>query len=427
MRIAVLGCGWTGILSAYFMKKRFPSCDLVIIEKEGECGGLLKSETINGFVVDPVPHVLYSPKNEVIEELLSLLRGNYIKKEKKAFIMLGDKLVPHPFETGIYALPKEERARYGLSLISAYSKASCKGTLKEALEPYGEVANDYLIPYNEKVWKRDLSNLSGRWTCSNRFPRVSLEDLVSAIAGIEPRRKGYFYYPLKGGFASLFNAVYESVCKWAKFIKGAKVESIKKRGDQFIINDEIKADKVVNTIPLKEIISAVEAPESIISDASSLQYNSFISVALGVKGKGFDMDWVYIPTKKVSFHRFVFSSNLSPYNAPTNNYSITAEVTLPLGDKVDLKKVEEKVIDELEGLGIIERKNLVFVKSWYFKYGYPVYDIGYEERRNAVLSYLKDELGIESLGRWGRHEYVNTDAIFEEVKDSVNKFASSNP
>ena len=421
MRIAVLGCGWTGILLAYFMKKKFPSCNLVIIEKEGECGGLLKSKAINGFVIDPVPHVFYSSRSEVVEEVLRLLRGNYVKKEKKAFIMLGDRLVPHPFETGIYALPKEERARYGLSLISAYSKASCKETLKEALEPYGEVAKDYLIPYNEKVWKRDLSTLSGQWTCSERFPRVSLKDLVSAIAGIEPRRKGYFYYPLKGGFASLFNAVYESIYGWAKIIKETKIESIKKRGDQFVINDSIKAEKVINTIPLKEVISAVEAPESIISDASSLQYNSFISVTLGVKGKGLDIDWVYVPAKKVSFHRFVLSSNLSPYNAPANNYSVTAEVTLPLGDKVDLKRVEERVIDELEGLGIIERKNLVFVKSWYFKYGYPVYDIGYEKRRNAVLSYLKDELGIDSLGRWGRHEYINSDTIFEEVRDFVNK------
>ena len=48
-----------------------------------------------------------------------------------------------------------------------------------------DVAEDYLIPYNEKIWKRPLDNISADWVyIPGRLPIPSVEDIVKAVAGI---------------------------------------------------------------------------------------------------------------------------------------------------------------------------------------------------------------------------------------------------
>ncbi|AET33365.1 amine oxidase [Pyrobaculum ferrireducens] len=135
-----------------------------------EPGGLLRSISIKGYLFDiGGSHVVFSKDPAVLNGILSLV-GERTRKAGKAYISLNGYLLPYPFENGIYVLPPEQRARYGHSIILALLENARHGERKPAslrdwiVNTFGrEVAEDYLIPYNEKIWKRPVDQISADW------------------------------------------------------------------------------------------------------------------------------------------------------------------------------------------------------------------------------------------------------------------------
>ena len=104
MRLAVLGCGWSGILVAIKIKSLYSSADVVCIDKNLD-GGFLRSEVVNGYLFDVGgSHIVFSKRRDIIEAILSL-GGEWVSRERRAFVLLNGTFVPYPFETGIYVLP----------------------------------------------------------------------------------------------------------------------------------------------------------------------------------------------------------------------------------------------------------------------------------------------------------------------------------
>jgi len=208
-KIAVLGCGYAGLLVAIKAKRSNSSAEVLCIDRDF-AGGLLRSVVLNGFVFDVGgSHVVFSKRREIVAGILSL-GGEWVRRERLAYVYMDGGFIPYPFENGIYVLPAELRVRYGLSILKALISSSGERprNLREwIVNTFGEeVASDYLIPYNEKIWKRPLEQISADWAyIPGRLPLPSLEDIVKAIAGLPTvgyREQAVFYYPRKGALSS---------------------------------------------------------------------------------------------------------------------------------------------------------------------------------------------------------------------------------
>ena len=425
-RLVVLGCGWTGVLVAWRLKQAYPLVDVVCVDRDTELGGLLKSVVVNGYLFDiGGSHVVFSRNKSVLRDIL-LLGGKWVAKRRNAYVALNGVLLPYPFENGIFVLPPEERARYGLSLIRALIE-SVKGEKRPSnfrewiVSTFGwEIARDYLIPYNEKIWKRPLDSISADWVYTpGRLPIPSLEDIVKAIAGLET--KGYqeqavFYYPRTGGIIEQYKAAHGKAMEiGVKSLTGIEIKEIKVINNEFIINGHIRADKVINTIPLNEFPHLLNPPppEEVLKAASRLDYNQVIVVGLGIKRSAPPHHWVYIPEKRFIFHRYAWISN---YLAEPlkNRASLIAEITLPPTTAVDKEEVINQTISGLEELDVIKENEVEVARAWIHKYGYPIYTLTHHQDRETIEIYLK-QLNIITLGRWGNWHYWNTDKIYENV------------
>lgn len=86
MRIAVLGCGWSGILVSIRMKTLYPITDVICVDKDFR-GGLLNSEVVNGYLFDTGgSHVVFSKKREIIEGIT--MGGEWIaRKERRMYCL----------------------------------------------------------------------------------------------------------------------------------------------------------------------------------------------------------------------------------------------------------------------------------------------------------------------------------------------------
>lgn len=391
---------------------------------------MLKSESVNGYTFDVGgSHVIFSRGESTLKEMLSLLEDNYVKHKRRTFIKLEQRLVPYPLETGLYALPPQERAEALIEFLEAMFSRDPSWTPKTFEEWirgfFGRwIAERYLIPYNEKIWKRPLSQISADWVYTpGRLPVPDWRDVVRAAAGVPV--VGYieqstFYYPLRGGIQALFEAALQRAGKGVALLKGERVTELKKRNNCWAINNKYVAKKVISTIPLPELVSALDAPSDIFKAARELDYNKVIVVGVGLRKKAPKQHWVYVPQRNVIFHRYAWVSNYSSYNAPKGGAALIAEITVPHSEPVHEQKILDRVVYDLEKLDIIKGEEVEVAKVWVHEYGYPIYTLNHSERRSIIFQWL-NELGLTSVGRWGSWHYWNMDKVYENVKLFVLK------
>ena len=428
-RVAVLGCGWAGVLASLRVKTLHPSTDVVCIGED--LGGLLRSASVGGYLFDiGGTHVVFSKDPAVLNGILSL-GGEWTRKARRAYISLNGYLLPYPFENGIYVLPPEQRARYGHSIISALLENARHGERKPAnlrdwiVNTFGrEVAEDYLIPYNEKIWKRPVDQISADWVYTpGRLPLPALEDLVKAVAGMETtgyKEQAYFYYPARGGIQSQFEAAYTKAAEaGVRFLTGVRIKEIKKTGERYLVNGEIEADRLVSTLPLREIPHMLNPapPEEVFKAADRLDYNSVAVVGVGVRRRAPNQHWIYVPDRRYVFHRYAWISNYLQ-DPPRDRAAVIAEIPIPPGAEIDRGYLIQKTLEGFAELGVAREGDVEVVDVWIHKYGYPVYNLTHRESRETVEKYLT-QLGIVTVGRWGNWHYWNTDMIYKKISELI--------
>ncbi|MEM1582663.1 MAG: FAD-dependent oxidoreductase [Candidatus Bathyarchaeia archaeon] len=431
-KIIVLGGGWAGVSAALEFKARFPSVDILVIESSpySERGGLLRSEVVQSHVFDAGgSHIIFSRNSEVLSRILALLGDNLVKNTRKSFILFNGILVPYPLENGLYTLPAEDRADALISFLEAYISRSPKWepkTFKEwAYGFFGKwIAEKYLVPYNEKIWSRPLDQLDADWVYTpGRLPIADWKEIVKSSVGVPTIgyvEQSIFYYPRKGGIQALYDAALEkAVSTGVNFLWGERVATVKNAGGEWLINERYRGNLIISTIPLPELAKVTETPEEVIKAIDSLDYNSVAVVGFALNKPAPNQHWIYVPQKDVIFHRYAWISNYSPYNAPHGQSTVIAEVSIPKG-KTPPPRLTEEVLNGLEKIGILEKRNILSAKVWLNKYGYPIYTIGHRNTREIIQNWLK-EIGIYSLGRWGAWHYWNMDKIYGDVMKLADK------
>jgi len=417
--ITVLGCGWSGLLMSIRAKTLYPPADVVCVDKDFH-GGLLNSEVINGYLFDVGgTHVVFSRRRDVIKGIISM-GGEWITRERASYVFLDGAYIPYPFENGIYVLPSEKRARYGLSLIKAlieYRDEKPANFKEWILLTFGrEVAEDYLIPYNEKIWKRPLDKMSADWVfIPGRLPLPSLEDIVKAVAGLPTigyKENALFYYPKKGGIRKQWEAARNYAESLGVRFLRMEVREVKSSSSEHVINGVLKADRVINTLPLKSAPSIFDLSDEARRASERLDSNSVVVVGLGLRKQAPKQHWIYVPDKRIIFHRYAWISNYGE-DTPLGKAVLIAEVTIPPTWKIDLEEVKSRVIHDLVEISVVKESEVEVVKAWFHRYGYPIYTLTHREDVDIITQELAQK-GILTFGRWGNWQYWNTDKIYEE-------------
>jgi protoporphyrinogen oxidase len=428
--LSILGGGWAGLLVA---RKAIDSNinDISIIEASttNEVGGLLKTELIDGFTVDcGGPHLLFSRNKDILGEILGILGTNYLQKKRNNFVFYNNQYISYPFENGIYKLSPKVRVKFINSIIERMIFMAKNqdwrpiNFLEWITGFFGDyMADEYLIPYNNKIWKRPLDKLAADWVFTpGRLPFPVLGDMVKAAAGISNvgyKEQAYFYYPEHGGIYSLFKALYNSIIeKGINYVTNEPITDIRiKNNNMFNINGKITSKKLISTIPLPELLLSIDK-NNYKNLANKFDYNSVVVVAVGINKNTPNQTTVYVPEQGIIFHRYTWMSSMVP---PTdkNKSNLIAEITIPKGEIYNEDKLVKQVVDGLLKIGIIEDENqILFTKAWFNRYGYPIYALDHNEIRNEAQEILGD-IGIRSVGRWGSWHYWNTDMVYKAVND----------
>jgi protoporphyrinogen oxidase len=431
---AILGGGLTGITLARLLAEKGE--EVVVLEREGDIGGLCRSRSSGGFTFDiGGSHIIFSRDEEVLSFMRGVLGDNRDERHRNTKIFYKGNFVKYPFENGLYQLPKED-CFFCINEFIRTLIAVEKGELpppenfREWIEhTFGRgIAELYMVPYNEKIWNYPAEKMSIHWV-DGRIPRPPVEDIVKSAIGIETEgytHQSVFSYPIRGGIEALVRAMAEPVEDAIR--TGFAVTSVRREGEKVIVSngaESVEADRCISTIPVQHLLSCMDdVPAACREACARLRYNSLICACIGIEGDLPDYSWLYVPQTELGyFNRISFPSNYSTEVAPAGHSSILAEITCNEGDAISALSDDEVMSHVAEGLvkmGFIEsEEQIAYCAVERQDFAYVVYDLEYEDNIETVRTYIRDQ-GIDLVGRFAEFEYLNMDACIRRAFDFVN-------
>ena len=430
MTTAILGGGLSGLTLARLLHERGER--IIVLEAEPQIGGLCRSRTNKGFTFDTGgSHIIFSKDGDVLSFMRRMITGNEQRNDRNTKIFYKQRYVKYPFENGLYELPEEDR----FSCINGFVK-NLIAVEKGGIPPpqnfrewiyytFGPgIAECYMVPYNEKIWKYPTEQMSLHWV-DGRIPRPPVEDIIKSAIGIETEgytHQAVFSYPLDGGIEALVTAIAQPVLPFIR--TGFRVTSLKKTDGQWQIGngaETITADRVICTIPVQHLLPCLDGvPEKVTAACRALVYNSLVCVNIGINGPLPAISWMYVPDKALGkTNRLSFPSNFSCHAAPEGCSAILAEITHQPGDEVSRlsdRELTDEVLRMLGEMKICSPGQVVFSSVERQPFAYVVYDCAYQKNIATVQDYCRSQ-EIPLVGRFAQFEYLNMDGCIRSVMD----------
>lgn len=440
MKTAILGAGVSGLaLARALIEGGLDANDITLFEAAPVAGGLCRSKVIDGFTYDLAGgHILFSKKKEILDWMQTAGGGPeaFEERQRNTAIRFEDRWVRYPFENGIGDLPEQANYECLAGYVHAWHQRKLTGS--EAPADFGAwiqwrfgegIAKHFMDPYNEKIWKRPLQEITSEWV-AGRVPDAPIEDVLRAAVGI--RTEGYvhqsvFWYPKQGGFQAITDGMAADLQDRIRL--STPVDKITRQGEGWAVHGE-EFDRVVLTTPLDLTPRLVEGvPQDVAKAMGELEYNGLVTylVALDTPEQP-DLSWCYLPhPNQGPANRVTWMSNYSEGGAPEGKSSLLVEITRPGREAQPDEDLEEKTLLGLENAGLIQRDQVLFTDRSDVDRAYVVYVHGHEKRRQKALGWLEDQ-GLFPLGRFGRFEYDNSDQCVEKARClALRLLASHNP
>lgn len=426
MKYGIIGAGPSGLIMAKFLRA---SC--LVLEQNTYPGGHTGSFSEKGYTFDFGPHIIFSKNKKILDFMVNTLGTNIHQSRRNNKIYYKGKFIKYPFENDLKSLPIEDNyACLVTYLFNRYKEKYKKPkNLKQwFLKNFGRgICEKYLFPYNEKIWKIPVRDLSMIW--ADRIPNPPPEDIIKSSIGIQT--EGYlhqlnYYYPLRGG--------YQALCEvWAKNVQvryGFQVKKISKtKNGGFLLSDghtSYSFDQIISTMPIQELGKVLDfpVPSKMYRAINTLRVNAMYAVCLGIKGEDSNkFTAIYFPEADFVVHRVGFPKTFSPHNAPEGCWSLQAEITCrknsPIWRQSDgfiLDIVKKGLVER----GIIKKNACVYEKVIRSEYAYVVYDQEYEKNSRLVREWFPAQ-GIHLVGRFSYFEYVNVDGAIARTLDILGK------
>ena len=390
MKYLILGAGPAG-LSFANMLKQLGETDFLVLEKESEAGGLCRSVEVDGSPFDiGGGHFLDVRRPEVTDFLFQFMpEKEWTRYSRDSRILVNGKMVNHPIEANIWQMDINDQVTYLKSIASAGCNIGNPKPERFVDWIYwklgSRIAEDYMIPYNTKMFGSELNQLGTYWL--EKLPNVSFEEtLLSCL-----QKKAYgkqpghaeFFYPKEYGYGEVWNRMAKAIENNVEYNK--TVESINCETKTVTTTDGsiYQASIIITTIPWMEFTKISGMPVELVESIKELKFSS-IQTEYYPDRLETPCHWIYYPDLSLSYHRILVRHNFCPHS---KGY----------WTETNLDRVQKN-----------DRKNYTYLN----KYAYPLNTRNKPSVMSKLLSWT-EKRGIYGLGRWGEHQHYNSDLTVE--------------
>lgn len=416
MKIAVIGSGISGLSIGQMLKDKH---EVIIFEKEVNAGGLIKCDRVNDCLFHKVGgHVFNSKNQEVLDWFWAHFdRDNeFVKAKRKAKVLFQNEIIGYPIENYIYLLDKDIIKKIVAELIELQKQPSKSPFEYDNFETFlkgnfGTTLYEiYFQPYNNKIWRTDLSTVAMEWL-DGKLPMPNFKEIMqSNILREEDASMAHssFYYPKEGG--SQF--IVDRMRRGLHIETGVSINDIAQIGKKLVI-DGIEFDKIVFCGDIRKLPAFTK---NILKDAKvdvtyleNLRSNGTSNLFCETDEN--DISWLYIPENFTKAHRIIYTGNFSETN---NRGSNRKTCVVEFSGKVE----REEMIEEIKKLP----GNLQPLAFNYEPNSYVIQDHSTRKEIGAAKKAL-EPYGFFLLGRFAEWEYYNMDKAIEAAFKIAENFS----
>ena len=411
-QIVIVGAGPAGLGVASRLKR-----DFCVLEKENVPGGLMRSKVVNGYTFDWAGHIFFTKISRIRDWVCELLHDNFHWQNRESWVFSKDTYTRYPFQANTYGLPPEvvKECLMGLIDVTYQTSADPPADFQDWIyRTYGDgIARHFMIPYNEKLWARDLATMDYHWL-GGRVPKPGLSEFIDGALG--PGRKDMgpnarFGYPLHGGTAALVERI---IAPFKDRIEtNSPVRSLDVHNKIVITEDgrEIPYHTLVLTLPLLEIVRMTAGiSDDVAAAARELEFLSVLCVNVGIREPNpTEKHWIYFPESSFLFHRIFVQGNASPNVCPDGCFSYTAEITYNQRKQVDFATAGERTVEGLQQSGLLHNPQNVDVVDLI---DIPTAYIVPKQNRKQIVDTIRKwylDHDVHLVGRFAEWEYYNMD------------------
>ena len=417
--IVIIGAGLAGLSIA----ARLTPGTYRIFEHEATPGGLCRSEYVDGFTFDRTGHLLHLDGSLVTRHIGKLLSGNLMRIKRNAAVYLHGRYVPYPFQAHLFGLPRTIIRACLFGFLNAPARFSqdlrCRNFKEWVFAHFGPgMARHFFIPYNEKLWLRDVRLLSSSWA-SWAVPVPSVHEVLRGSLGIVNSGLGYnasFFYPVRGGIQVLCDAFARSI---PHIETGCTVRSVNLSRHTITLQDgrTLGYNRLVSTAALPNLFAMLEdAPPALHRAAQKLAWVTVYNINIGINRQRLtEYHWIYFPEPDVPFYRVGCYSNLTPFMAPSGTSSLYLEIALQPGEPANFGRLFESSIDALYRCGILRRGDRIVARQDYIiPCGYVVFDRWRDRTLPRLMSFLHQH-DVFPSGRYGMWTYASMQDVLKQA------------
>lgn len=412
-RALVLGAGPAGLSFAHAYGP-----NAIVLERTSEVGGLSRSIEIGEGVFDIGGHSFHTP-HPGVRDLVSRLMGNNLHEQKRdARVWFGGDLIAYPFQHHYQHLtdPKivEACGQWNPDPARISASTDFEDWIRNSFGP--GISDHFMLPYNRKLWARDLRSMSWDWVGQ----RVATAKSVMTDTAAPERRplvsESRVSYPLQGGFGSIFRRLSEQ-CEHIELNQEVVEIDVAKRTARSARGDLWQWDRFVSTIPLPFLLRQIKScPEELRQLADGLEAVSLKILMLLVRAPTHSVPQrIYIADERVPAHKIAFNHTSSPELMRRAQHAIMCEIShSPMKPAMPDGEIIATTTHWLATHGFLDsREDVLTARIMDVPLGYPINTHAKAATVSAIKSYLEAH-GIHTIGRFGAWDYANSDECMRQ-------------
>ncbi len=423
----VLGGGPAGLTAGYLLAKA--GHPVTVLEAGDQVGGLAMTVERDGYRFDLGGHRFFTKNAEVDALWHEIMGDEFLRRPRQSRIFWNGKFLDYPLNGRdvVKKLGPVELTRAGLSYL--WAAATPKGK-EDSFEDwvsnrFGKRLFDlFFRSYTEKVWGVPTSEIRAEWA-AQRIKGLSFWSAArDAFLGDKDQKVKSlikeFNYP-RFGPGQMWEAMTQRIRELggtvslqtpvtALTVRDDRLVEVTAGGETFLVSD------VISSLPLRNVVGLAgdAAPPEVVEAAQGLRYRDFLTVALVIEGEDlFPDNWIYIHEPGVRVGRIQNYRSWSPWMVPDPSKAcVGLEYFCFEGDDLwtmDDKDLVALATEELAKLGLADPARVQRGYAVRVPKAYPMYDVDYAERVQAIRDWLDGIVNLQQVGRNGLHRYNNSD------------------
>jgi protoporphyrinogen oxidase len=452
--VAILGAGCAGLAAGIRLTRS--GYGVVVLEKEDHVGGLAGGVCIGGNTYEYGPHTFHTTDPAILGEITTLMGDELVPYTRTILIKFLGRYFKYPLAAVdvLGKLPPRTVLHAGLSFLWNSVLGIVRNPREENSETilkrtYGRVLYEiFFKAYITSVWGIPPAEFSPAFA-RERIPRLNVFDFLGRF-GLKTRKRigrtiktddyvekveGRLYTTRQGFSLIAQRMADEIVGRDGRIELNTEVIRLHRQGRvvraiEGVQNGnfkKIECRAVINTLPINETFLMMQAPPAaeIISSARALRFRALVFVGLLVRRpRVLPASLTYY--RQHSFNRISDLAQFGFHVVPEGSTMLVAEISCDVGDRAwnDDAFAKQSVLDDLAAEKLLAPGDVIATHVFRARHAYPIYTLNYERHLGVLLQAVADLANLETAGRQGRFQYINTHVAMKMGHEAADRLIS---